>query len=151
MWFRVSSMVWNTPDEEGLLCPAMRRWLGGDHAAFAAEYYILGNKINAFGDLYVYFQLKVAVHEPGGEGPVVELEDGVCGLWNDAEDRAGERFGGAVLGDVVQGIVDGLEYGPTKRGFCIWCRGTRPDGAFRRRSDRIARRRGIWPDLRVRP
>ena len=31
--------------------PAMRRWLGGDHAAFAAEYYILGNKINAFGDL----------------------------------------------------------------------------------------------------
>ena len=33
----------------------MRRWLGGDHAAFAAEYFILGNKINAFGDLYVYF------------------------------------------------------------------------------------------------
>ena len=27
--------------------PAMRRWLGGDHAAFAAEYYNLGNKINA--------------------------------------------------------------------------------------------------------
>ena len=62
-------------------------------------------------------QLKVAVHEPGGEGPVVELEDGVCGLRNDAEDRAGERFGGAVLGDVVQGVVDGLEYARRRGAF----------------------------------
>ena len=45
------------------------------------------------------------------------MEDGVCGLWNDAEDRAGERFGGAVLGDVVQGVVDGLEYARRRGAF----------------------------------
>lgn len=35
--------------------PVMRGWLGGDHAAFASEYYILGNKINLWGNIYVYF------------------------------------------------------------------------------------------------
>lgn len=35
--------------------PKMRSWLGGDHAAFATEYYILGNKINLWGNIYVYF------------------------------------------------------------------------------------------------
>lgn len=35
--------------------PAMRGWLGGDHAAFASQYYILGNKINLWGNIYVYF------------------------------------------------------------------------------------------------
>jgi len=38
-------------------------------------------------------QLKVAVHEPGGEGPVVELEDGVCGLWNDILGNKINAFG----------------------------------------------------------
>lgn len=35
--------------------PVMRGWLGGDHAAFAQEHYIIGNKMNVFGNIYVYF------------------------------------------------------------------------------------------------
>lgn len=35
--------------------PVMRTWLGGDHAAFATKYYILGNKLNLWGNIYVNF------------------------------------------------------------------------------------------------
>ena len=75
-------------------CPAMRRWLGGDHAAFAAEYYVLGNKINAFGDLYVYFYyakdaagntFTVDVHADKNGEKISEIDVYVSADRNDAD------------------------------------------------------------------
>ena len=74
--------------------PAMRRWLGGDHAAFAAEYYVLGNKINAFGDLYVYFYyakdaagntFTVDVHADKNGEKISEIDVYVSADRNDAD------------------------------------------------------------------
>lgn len=74
--------------------PAMRRWLGGDHASFAADYYILGNKINAFGDLYVYFDyakddagntFTVDVHADKNGEKISEIDVYVSTERNDAD------------------------------------------------------------------
>ncbi|MCD8275658.1 MAG: hypothetical protein LUC96_11895 [Alistipes sp.] len=74
--------------------PAMRRWLGGDHASFAADYYILGNKINAFGDLYVYFDyakddagntFTVDVHADRNGEKISEIDVYVSTERNDAD------------------------------------------------------------------
>lgn len=74
--------------------PAMRRWLGGDHAAFASSHYILGNKINAFGDLYVYFDyakdadgntFTVDVHADKNGGKISEIDVYVSAERNDAD------------------------------------------------------------------
>lgn len=74
--------------------PSMRRWLGGDHAAFASDYYILGNKINAFGDLYVYFDyakdadgntFTVDVHADKNGEKISEIDVYVSAERNDAD------------------------------------------------------------------
>lgn len=63
--------------------PRMRSWLGTDHAAFAEEHYVLGNKISLAGDLYVYFdsakdrsgnQFTVDVHAGKDGTAVMEID-----------------------------------------------------------------------------
>lgn len=76
--------------------PEMRSWLGTDHAVFAKNNYILGNKINAFGDLYVYFDyakdsagntFTVDVHADRNGDKISEIDVYVSAERNDADQQ----------------------------------------------------------------
>lgn len=141
--------------------PAMRRWLGGDHAAFAAEYYVLGNKINAFGDLYVYFYyakdaagntFTVDVHADKNGEKISEIDvyvsadrndaDKQLAIWKEyARDYADQRSG-----RLQRGLYDRFVGRPERdvRRSCRSgrpCRIQRPAGSLRRRHHRRFRSR----------
>ena len=76
--------------------PLMRGWLGSDHAQFANDHYALGNKINAFGDLYVYFYyakdsagntFTVDVHADKNGANISEIDAYVSTDRNDADQQ----------------------------------------------------------------
>lgn len=76
--------------------PQMRSWIGTSHDEFAKKYYLLGNKINMFGDLYVYFDyakdilgniFTLSVHADQNLEKISEVDAYVSLDYNDAEQQ----------------------------------------------------------------